>query len=172
MTIHFLEGSKEQQEGHVYTQLYSKEQAPFNVAKLTPFVNKGYKHLVVDPSLANAITYARKAAVFDQKACERGYLYSKKQANYATTDAQYKSNGTQEENWISLELFEKIQPKLVELSQRGEPPNYNYYYTIPLETLFGFLQTQINKFCLGFEHLYTQGTIVLWEKSQLMVYFL
>jgi hypothetical protein len=172
MTIHFPEGSKERREGHVYTQLYSEEQAPFNVAKLTPFANEGYEHLAVDPSLANAITYAGKAAVFDRKACERGYLHSKKRANYATTDAQYKSNGTREEDRISLELLEKIQPKLVELSQRGEPMNHDYYYTIPSETLFGFLQTQINKFCLGFEHLYTQGTVVLWEKSQLMVYFL
>jgi hypothetical protein len=172
MTIHFPEGSKERREGHVYTQLYSEEQAPFNVAKLTPFANEGYEHLAVDPSLADAITYAGKAAVFDRKACERGYLHSKKRANYATTDAQYKSNGTREEDRISLELFEKIQPKLVELSQRGEPPNHDYYYTIPSETLFGFLQTQINKFCLGFEHLYTQGTVVSWEKSQLMVYFL
>jgi hypothetical protein len=43
---------------------------------------------------------------------------------------------------------------------------------IPSKTLFGFLHSQINKFCLGFEHLYKRDTVVRWEKSQLMIYFL
>jgi hypothetical protein len=53
--------------------------------------------------------------------------------------------------------------------------NCDYYYAVPSKTFFGFLQTQINKYCLGFEHLYTRtaaGVEVEWEKSQLMVYFL
>jgi hypothetical protein len=172
MTIHFPNGSKERAGGYVYLQQYSEVHAPFNAAKLTPFANKGFEHLAVDPSLVDAISHAGKAIVFNQKTCERGYLNSKKRANYTTRDAQYKSYGTREEHRISLELFDEMLPKFVGLSQREEPTNCNYYYTIPSETLFGFLRTQINKFCLGFEHLYTQGTVVPWEKSQLMVYFL
>jgi hypothetical protein len=172
MTIHFPNGSKEQVGGYVYLQQYSEVHALFNAVKLTPFVNKGLEHLAVDPSLVDAISYARKAIVFNQKTCERAYLNSKKGANYTTRDAQYKLYRTREEHRISLELFDEMQPKFVELSQRAGHTNCDYYYTIPSETLFGFLQTQINKFCLGFEYLYTQGTVVPWEKSQLMVYFL
>jgi hypothetical protein len=87
MTIHFPNRSKERAGGYIYLQLYSEVHAPFNTAKLTPFANKGFKHLVVDPSLVDAVSYARKAIVFNQKTCERSYLSSKKRANYTTRDA-------------------------------------------------------------------------------------
>jgi hypothetical protein len=68
---------------------------------------------------------------------------------------------TKKEDWVSLELFDKIEPKLAkQLQQQEELSNYDYYYTILSETLFGFLCSQINKFCLGFEHLYKQDTVV------------
>jgi hypothetical protein len=63
----------------------------------------------------------------------------------------------------------------VEQTQCKELTNCDNYYAILSKTLFGFLWTQINKYCLGFEHLYTHtavGVEVEWEKSQLMVYFL
>jgi hypothetical protein len=112
--------------------------------------------------------------VFKAEACERGYLASKHQAHCCTQDAQLKSLGTREEDRISLELFDEIEPKLAKRLQQleEEPSNHNYYYAIPSKTLFGFLRSQINKFCLGFEHLYKQETVVRWEKSQLMIYFL
>ena len=94
MTIYFLKGLKKQQEGYIYMQLYSKEQALFNVAKLTPFVNKSYKYLIVNLSLVNTISYTRKAVVFNLKAYKYSYLYSKKQANHITIEAQYKLSGT------------------------------------------------------------------------------
>jgi hypothetical protein len=139
---------------------------------VTPFENAGYENLAVDPDFVEAIEYAGGVVAFNPKTCEHGYLYSKNRANLTTKTAQYKSYSTREEHRTTLELFDAMQPKLEELSQRKEPPNYSYYYTIPSKTLFGFLHSQINKFCFGFEHLYTQGTVVQWEKSQIMVYML
>jgi hypothetical protein len=174
MTVHFPIGSIERKEGHVFGQFYSEIHAPFSAAKVIPFENKGYESLAVDPSLADALGHAGGAVVFKAENCERGYLASKHRAHCCTQDAQLQSLGTREEDRISLELMDKIEPKLAERlqQQEEEPPNYNYYYTIPSKTLFGFLRSQINKFCLGFEHLYKQETAVQWEKSQLMIYFL
>ena len=62
-----------------------------------------------------------------------------------------------------------------EEEQQGQPTNHNYYYAVPSKTYFGFVRSQINKYCLGFEYLYARTTVgvdVEWEKSQLMVYFL
>jgi hypothetical protein len=109
----------------------------------------------MDPTFIETIEYVGRAVVFDSKTCERGFLYSKNRANKVTYNALYKSYSTKEEHRISFELFNAIQTKLVEQIQRKEPTNRNYYYTIPSKTLFGFLQSQINKYCFGFEHLYT-----------------
>ena len=172
LTLNFPIGSKERQAGLVFHQVYSESYAPFNAAKVAPFENTRYENLAVDPSLVEAIEYAGGAMAFNPKTCERGYLNSKNRANQATLAARYKSYGTREEDRISLELFDIVQPKLTKLLQRKEPVNHDYYYAIPSQTLFSFLRSQINKFCFGFEHLYMQGTMVQWEKSQLMVYFL
>src|ERR1700738_4514850 len=99
-------------------------------------------------------------------------------ADKGSYDALYKSYGTREEHCISLKLFNAIRPKLEEQSRQEEgeePTNRNYYYAVPSKTFFGFLRSQINKFCCGFEHLYSRtavGAEVEWDKSQLMVYFL
>lgn len=172
MTLKFPIGSVEERSGHVFSQFYSDAHAPFNAAKVTPFENPSYENLAVDPAFVEAIEYAGGVVTFNAKTCERGYLHSKNRANVATKAAQYKSYSTREEVRISLELFDVMEPKLEEQSQRKEPSNHSYYYTIPSKTLFGFLRSQINKFCFGFEHLYTQGTVVQWEKSQVMVYML
>jgi hypothetical protein len=173
MTVHFPPGSIERKGGHVFGQFYSELVAPFNAAKVIPFENKGYESLAVDPSLADALGYAGGRVVFKAETCERGYLASKRRAHYCTQDARLQSLGTREEDRISLELLDEIEPKLARrLQQQEEPSNHDYYYAIPSETLFGFLRSQINKFCLGFEHLYKRDTVVRWEKSQLMIYFL
>src|SRR5450432_3556924 len=127
---------------------------------MAPFQNTRYENLTVDSSFVEAIEYASGTVVFNPKTCERSYLNSKNQANQATLAAQYKSYRTQEEHRISLELFNTVQLKLVKQLQRKEPVNHNYYYTISSQTLFSFLHSQINKFCFGFEHLYTQGTMI------------
>jgi hypothetical protein len=114
MTLNFPVGSQEQRVGHMFSQFYSKSYAPFNAAKVVPFENTRYENLAVDPSFIEAIEYAGGSVVFNSKACERGYLSSKNRANWATLAAQHKSYGTREEHWISLELFDIVQPKLVE----------------------------------------------------------
>lgn len=112
MTVHFPLGSIEQKEGHVFGQFYSELVAPFNAVKVIPFENKGYESLAVDPSLADALGYAGGIVVFKAETCERGYLASKRRAHYCTQDAELQSLGTREEDRISLELLDKIEPKL------------------------------------------------------------
>jgi hypothetical protein len=146
MTLNFPVGSQERRAGHIFSQFYSEVYAPFNAAKVVPFENTGYENLAVDPSFIEAIEYAGGNVVFNLKTCERGYLNSKNRANQSTLGAQYKSHGTREEDWISLELFDIVQPKLVERLQQKELVNHNYYYTISSQTLFSFLRSQINKF--------------------------
>ena len=175
ITLEFPIGSINRREGHVYSQFYSEVKAPFDAAKVYPFENTGYKSLAIDPSFVETVAYAGGAAVFDAKTCERGFLNTKNRANRGTRDALYKSYGTREEHRISFRLFNAIRAQLVERTQQEGPTNCNYYYAVPSKTFFGFLRTQINKYCLGFEYLYTRTTArveVEWEKSQLMVYFL
>jgi hypothetical protein len=81
---------------------------------VTPFKNPSYKNLAVDPAFVEAIVYASGVVTFDAKTCERGYLYSKNQANLTTRAAQYKLYSTCEENRTTLELFNAMQPKLEE----------------------------------------------------------
>jgi hypothetical protein len=175
MTLEFPIGSVARKEGHVYTQFYSEVKAPFDAAKMYPFENTGYESLAMDPAFVEIMAYAGGVVVFNAKTCEQGYLNTKNRANRNTMDALYKSYGTREEHRISFELCNAIEAQLVEQAQREEPPNCDYYYAVLSKSLFGFLRTQINKYCLGFEYLYTRtavGAEVEWEKSQLMVYFL
>jgi hypothetical protein len=184
----------------MYSQFYLEVKAPFDAAKVYPFKNTGYKSLAIDPTFIETVAYAGGAVVFDKKTYKRGYLNGKNRADKGSYDALYKSYGTREEHRISFKLFNAIRARLVEQSQQEEEQeeeltNRDYYYAIPSKTFFGFLRSQINKFCLGFEHLYSRtavgaevgsrtavgaevgsrtavGVEVEWDKSQLMVYFL
>jgi hypothetical protein len=140
MTLNFPVGSQERKVGHVFSQFYSESYAPFNAAKVVPFGDTGYENLAVDPSFVEAIEYAGGTVVFNPKTCERGYLNSKNRANQATLAARYKSYGTWEEHWISLELSDIVQPKPVEWLQQKELVNHDYYYAILSQTLFSFLR--------------------------------
>jgi len=58
--------------------------APFNVAKVIPFENKGYENLIVDPSLIDALGHASRARVFKAETYKRSYLASKHRAYHYT----------------------------------------------------------------------------------------
>jgi hypothetical protein len=120
---------------------------------------------------------AANHATYSAAACKQGYLNSKIRAHCNTQDAMQKSYGTREEHRISLKLFDAIRGGLLQELARARPGderNFDFYYAIPSWALFGFLQTQINKYCLGFEYTLarTVNREVRWGETQLMILFL
>ena len=178
LTLYFPEGSIEEQHGLVYAQLYSTTKAPFDAGGTYCFENQNYETLAIDPRYAKVIQYAGGHVIESRgRSCEKSYLHSKKRAHLGTQDALHKSYGTREEYRMSLRLFDAVVAGVTEhLAQQDAAvaPNCDYFYSMPSQIFFGFLRSQINKYCLGFEYLYARSSSedIRWEQSQLMILFL
>ena len=131
MRLQFLVGSIERKGGYVFSQFYSELQVSFNAAKTYPFANPGYENLAVDLSLMDAMSYASGNVAFGRKISERGYLKAKFGHPNKSEMPSFISYGMREEHRISIELFDAMQTKLVERSQRQGPPAAEHNYLVP-----------------------------------------
>lgn len=75
--VHFLSKLIEWKEGYIFRQLYLELITSFNIVKVIPFKNKGYKSLIVNLLLANALSYTSRIIVFKVETCKHNYLISK-----------------------------------------------------------------------------------------------
>jgi hypothetical protein len=166
--------SQEHREGLIYSQFYFKGKRHFVTSKVQTFGNEKLEMLALDPDyISSLVTRSGGGTVGSLKSLVTSYLRSKDRAHQNLVNASNISSGIREEHRISGELWEGVMNELT----RGAPGQVSAelpYYTIPSETLYGFLRGQVNKFCLGFELILSQmaSNYTRWEETQVATIFL
>ena len=106
----------------------------------------------------------------------RAYLYTKSRCHHALFGSQRKSFGIREEHRVSYGLFQAIDQEFQQRQVGQEPviSNYHAFYTYPTQTMIEWFQWNINKFCVGFEMVYSMNDhhFVTWEHIRVMLIFL
>lgn len=154
------------QSRYVYSQFYNIIKMSFDAAKIYPFSNKGLKNLALNPDYVRGLYKAGSTTAFLQEAIRKSYIYSKIQANTSITSSIHKLYGIREEHHLLLTLVTKILgvlqfqedqlipvPVLAPALALVPAVLHQLYYTIPSIDVFQFLQAQLNKYCLLFEHV-------------------
>lgn len=143
------------------------------------FTNVAIETLALDPKLRKTWQYVGAGLSHNPVALIWAYLYTKLRCYHALLGLMKKSFGTREEHRVSMKLFREIDAEFkhrklhtqrFQLAQGREP----LHYTFTTTTLFKWLRWNINKFCVGFEMIYSLNDyyFVTWEHTRIMLMFL
>jgi hypothetical protein len=164
--------------GLLYSQFYSSVKEVFAAGNQYPFTNTAIETLALDPQLRKTWQHVGAGLSHDPVALIKSYLYAKARCYHGMQGSMQKSFGVREEHRISAALFRAIDRRFDTLNlrlqriapARGELP----YVTHPTATVLSWYQWNINKFCVGFEMVYSLSgrQWVTWEHTRMMLMFL
>jgi hypothetical protein len=173
-------GSKSQLRaaGLLYAQFYSSVKEVFAAGNQYPFTNTAIETLALDPQLQKTWQHVGAGLSHDPVALIKAYLYAKARCHHGIGGSLGKSFGTRQEFRVAADLLAAIGHRFAALGldeqeiapARGERP----YVTHLTTTVLGFYRWNINKFCAGFEMVYSLGSRqwVTWEHTRIMLMFL
>jgi hypothetical protein len=164
--------------GLLYSQFYSSVKEVFAAGNQYPFTNTAIETLALDPQLRKTWQHVGAGLSHDPVALIKAYLYAKARCHHGIQGSIQKSFGVREEHRVSAALFNAIDRRLGVLNlrkQRIAPASEELPYTThPTKTVLSWYQWNINKFCLGFEMVYSLSgrQWVTWEHTRVMLMFL
>ncbi|KAL2810795.1 hypothetical protein BDW59DRAFT_155613, partial [Aspergillus cavernicola] len=153
-------------------QFYSSAKEIFAAGNIYPFTNTAIESLALDPKLRKTWQLVGKGLSHDPVALICAYLYTKQRCHHALQGSSQKSFGTREEHQVSKALLEQIHTEFqrCQINQTNLNPvldNNPPYYCYPTPTIVNWLCWNINKFCAGFEMVYSLNNhhFVTWEHT-------
>jgi hypothetical protein len=164
--------------GLLYSQFYSSMKEAFAAGNQYPFTNAAIETLALDPQLRKTWQHVGAGLSHDPIALIKAYLYAKARCHKGIQGSLQKSFGVREEHRVSAALLDAIDCRFrtMNLHQQRIPPAGSElpYVTHPTATVLSWSRWNINKFCLGFEMVYSlsQTRWVTWEHTRMMLMFL
>ncbi|KAF9890022.1 hypothetical protein FE257_006702 [Aspergillus nanangensis] len=179
MTLETRRSSPQRQSGLFYSQFYASVKEIFTAGNTYPFTNSGMETLALDPKLRKTWQTVGGGLSHNPIALNRAYLATKQRCHAALQGSIQKVFGLREEHRVSHILFNQI---IQEFSDRGQftipfprtSDSAEHFYALPTATLLQWFQWNINKFCVGFEMVYSLNDrhFVTWEHTRMMLMFL
>jgi hypothetical protein len=164
--------------GLLYSQFYGSVKEVFAAGNQYPFTNTAIETLALDPQLRKTWQHVGAGLSHDPVALIKAYLYAKARCHHGIQGSAQKSFGVREEHRVSAALFYAIDRRFGTLNLRqqkfasagDEVP----YFTHPTATVLSWYRWNINKFCVGFEMVYSLSgrQWVTWEHTRIMLMFL
>ncbi|RKK10425.1 hypothetical protein BFJ66_g16164 [Fusarium oxysporum f. sp. cepae] len=151
----------------------------FAAGNVYPFANTAIETLALDKKLRKTWGLVGGGLSHQPAALIKAYLYTKLRCHYALLGSMQKSFGIREEHRVSKDLFYAIDnqmrsrelhdKRLVTPTEDNSP-----YYSFTTDTLLRWVRWNINKFCVGFEMVYSfqDPHFVTWEHTRIMLMFL
>jgi hypothetical protein len=160
--------------GLLYSQFYNSCKEAFAAGNQYPFSNEHLDTLALDPRLVQSWQHVGKAVCHQPKALLRGYLHTKARCHVALQACEQRSFGIREEHRVTKDLFESIDAAMAGQDHPDPGPEGMAYFRHRTATLLGWYRWNLNKFCSGFELVYSLGQpeVVHWEHSRVMMMFL
>ncbi|KAJ5549853.1 hypothetical protein N7535_002204 [Penicillium sp. DV-2018c] len=179
LTLETRRTSPQRQAGLLYTHLYSSVKEVFAAGDVYPFTNTALDTLALDPQLRKTWQQVGGGLSHDPVALMRAYLSMKQRCHRALEGSHMKVFGLREEHRVSFRLFRAIDQQLRERdlhqsSLPGVPSEVEPFYSLPTSTLLFWFYWNINKFCVGFESVYSLNDrhFVTWEHTRVTMMFL
>ncbi|EGU73900.1 hypothetical protein FOXB_15591, partial [Fusarium oxysporum f. sp. conglutinans Fo5176] len=179
LTIETGQRSLRRKTGLLYTQFYPSVKEVFAAGNVYPFTNTAIETLAVDKRLRRTWELVGGALSHQPAALMKAYLYTKLRCHFALLGSTKKSFGIREEHRVSKDLLNAIDTEFHSRQLQDErltvPANQNSpYYDFTTETVLRWLRWNINKFCVGFEMVYSlqDPHFVTWEHTRIMLMFL
>jgi hypothetical protein len=165
--------------GLLYSQFYSSIKEVFAAGNVYTFTNTALETLALDPKLCKTWQHVGGGLSYDPVALIRAYLYTKRRCHHALQGCEQKSFGIREEHRVSRSLFDQIDQEFQRRNLHTQdlvasPWDNTPYYHHPTRTMVEWLHWNINKFCVGFETVYSMNDhhFVTWEHTHVMLMFL
>jgi hypothetical protein len=179
LTIESSPQSPSRAAGLLYTQLYPSVKEVFAAGNIYPFTNTAIETLALDKKLRRTWELVGGGLSHNPAAVMKAYMYTKLRCHFALQGSTQKSFGVREEYRVSRSLFDAIDSdfRLRQLHQEHLTTSTREncpYYTFTTATLLRWLRWNINKFCVGFETVYSSqdAHFVTWEHTRIMLMFL
>lgn len=179
LTVETSPNSWSRAAGLLYTQFYPSVKEIFAAGNVYPFTNTAIETLALDKNSRRTWELVGGGLSHNPAALMKAYLYTKLRCHFALCGSVRKSFGVREEHRVSRDLFRAIDvqfrnrqnhhQRLTSLSSSHAP-----YYSFTTATLLRWLRWNINKYCLGFETVYSfqDPHFVTWEHTRIMLMFL
>ncbi|RBR24094.1 uncharacterized protein FIESC28_03093 [Fusarium coffeatum] len=179
LTIETGKHSSRRAAGLLYSQFYSSVKEVFAAGNVYPFTNTAIETLALDKKLRKTWELVGGGLSHQPAALIKAYLYTKLRCHYALLGSMQKSFGIREEHRVSKELFDAIDNRMRSRELHNQrliiPTDDNSpYYSFTTDTLLRWVRWNINKFCVGFEMVYSfqDPHFVTWEHTRVMMMFL
>jgi hypothetical protein len=179
LTLETRRTSPQRQAGLYYSQFYASVKEVFAAGNIYPFTNTGVETLALDPQLRKTWQTVGGGLSHNPVALNRAYLTTKQRCHAALQGSAEKVFGLREEHRISRALFHQIlrefQDHDLSTSIFPQAPNSTEnFYALPTSALLRWFRWNINKFCVGFEMVYSLNdrNFVTWEHTRIMLMFL
>ncbi|KAH7471845.1 hypothetical protein FOMA001_g13281 [Fusarium oxysporum f. sp. matthiolae] len=179
LTVETGQRSSRRKAGLLYSQFYPSVKEVFAAGNVYPFTNTAIETLALDKKLRRTWELVGGALSHQPAALMKAYLYTKLRCHFALLGSIKKSFGIREEHRVSNGLFNAIDTAFHAQQLQDEhfmaPANQNSpYYNFTTETVLRWLRWNINKFCVGFEMVYSlqDPHFVTWEHTRIMLMFL
>ena len=164
----------------LYSQYYpSGVKEVFAAGDVYPFANNAIEALALDRKLRRTWELVGKGLSHNPVALIKGYLYAKWRCHTGLRGSIKKALGVREEHRMSVQLFravdERFQSRGLHRERLRLPSGSNSpYYSFRTSTMLRWLRRNINKFCVGFETVFSgqDPHFVTWEHTRLMLMFL
>ncbi|KAL6790177.1 hypothetical protein GGI42DRAFT_365675 [Trichoderma sp. SZMC 28013] len=179
LTIETGKRSQRHSAGLLYSQFYPSIKEVFAAGNVYPFTNAAIETLALDRKLRKTWELVGGGLSHQPVALVKAYLYTKLRCHFASLGSMGKSFGIRKEHRISRDLFHAIglhirsrglhNQRLV-APTRGSFPHYSF----TTNTLLRWIRWNVNKFCMGFEMVYSfqNPHFVTWEHTRVMLMFL
>lgn len=177
MGVEYGARSKQRASGLIYSQFYPSIKEVFAAGDQYPYANTAIETLALDEKLRRTWTQVGQGQSHHPTALLKAYLHCKDRCYYGFQASQQKSFGTREEHRVSRTLFRAMDCHMRALdmhNQKEWPSIERPYVTLLTTTALSWMHWNINKFCLGFEMVYSLSRKhwVTWEHTRVMLMFL
>ncbi|KAB8239978.1 hypothetical protein BDV35DRAFT_386193 [Aspergillus flavus] len=173
LTLETRRTAPQRQAGLLYNQFYSSVKEVFAAGNVYPFTNPALETLALDPQLRKTWQHVGGGLSHDPVALTRAYLHMKRRCHAALQGSSQKIFGLREEHRVSWDLFRAIHTAmrgryLHRTRIPGTPGAEAPFYSFPTPTLLSWLYWNTNKFCVGFEMIYSLNDrhFVTWEHTR------
>ena len=163
-----------------YSQFYpSGLKEVFAAGDVYPFANNAIEALALDRKLRRTWEMVGKGLSHNPVALMKGYLYAKWRCHSGLRGSIKKALGVREEHRMSVQLFRAVDERFRSRELHRErlrlpSGSTSPYYSFRTSTMLRWLRRNINKFCVGFETVFSgqDPHFVTWEHTRLMLMFL
>ena len=165
--------------GLLYSQFYPSAKEIFAAGNVYPFTNTAMETLALDKKLRKTWELVGGGLSHNPVALMKAYLHTRLRCHYALRGSVKKSFGVREEHRVSRTLFYSIDKQfrsrhLYNQRLTSSTSEQGPYYSFTTATLLRWVRWNINKFCVGFETVYSfqDPHFVTWEHTRIMLMFL